>query len=346
MINSKFNRPTIRDVAREAGVSYQTVSRVLNKQPRVSADTRRRVLAAIDKLGYQRNLAAQMLTTHRSQTIQVIAVDTKFSMSIHAMTRTAKEAGYMPIYVECTKESLAETFDVAAARLVDGIYLYAPGLFIEDNELVRLSHGIPFVRRDYVPDSQLTWVGFDQRHSSDLLMQHLLDLGHTDIAEVSGSMDLINPRLRHEAYVAALIDRGLEPGPSVEGDYITIELAMKTGYEGTCELIRSGDTFTALVLGNDYMAVGALHALREHRVRVPEDMSVVSFDDTPHAQYMAPPLTVIHTDFDLQDKLAFEYLFERMATPDVKHVQHVLKPELIVRESTAPVTNHDSIAVP
>jgi len=339
MVASREKRPTIRDVAREAGVSYQTVSRVLNNQPKVSLETRKRVLETMERLGYQRNLAAQMLTTHRSQTLQIVAVDATFPIELHSVTHSANEAGYLSFYVECTRETLARTFDIAASRLVDGIYLHAPKLHIADDELVRISHGIPLVRRDYAVDSNLTWVGFDQLEAGRMIVQHLIDLGHCHIAEITGSIDFINPLFRHEAYVATLTAHGLEPGPSLAGDYSTHALAMKTGYERTCQLIRSGARFTALIVGNDKMAIGALHALREHNLRIPEDVSVASFDDAPHAQYMAPPLTVVEFDFPLQDRLVFQHLFERIENPEAEHVQHVLMPNLIIRKSTAPVSD-------
>ncbi len=336
MINVKNKRPTIRDVAREAGVSYQTVSRVLNNQPKVSPETRARVLGSMEKLRYQRNVAAQMLNTQRSQTIQVVAIDTKFPISIHALAQSAKEEGYLILYVECTEETLAQTFDMAASRMMDGLYLYAPKLRIDDDDLVVMTHDIPFVRRDYAVDSRLTWVGFDQPGAAQMLVKYLIDLGHRDIAEVTGSMELINPYYRHRGYRAALEAYGLEPGPSVIGDYSTVEMAMQTGYEGTCQIIRSGAKFTALMLANDFMTVGALHALREYNLRVPEDVSVVSFDNAPHAQYMAPPLTVVNFEFQRQDDLAFHCLFERIANREAPHRQHILNPSLIVRQSTAP----------
>ena len=328
-------RPTIRDVARDAGVSYQTVSRVLNNHPKVSETTRKVVLQTIKDLGYQRNMAAQMLTTHRSQTIQVIVLDSKFPLELHTITNNAREAGYLTVYSESTLEEFPRMLDLAAARLVDGIVLYAPQLVIDDEDLVELSHGIPLVRRDYVVDSNLTWVGFDQVRASQLLVQHLLDLGHQHIAEITGSMNFINPQLRHQAYTSILEAHDLEPGPCVEGDYSYVERAMWTGYEGVRQIIHSGAKFTALIMGNDYMSIGALHALSEHGLRVPDDVSVVSFDNTPHARYLAPPLTVVEFDFQLQDDLAFQHLRDHIENPDAAHFQHVLMPHLIVRESTA-----------
>lgn len=337
MTDFKDNRPTIRDVAHEAGVSYQTVSRVLNDQPRVSPTTRERVLRAMKKLGFQRNLAAQMLTTQRSQTIQVITVDGKFPFEI-PLVDAKHGSAYSAIYSECTSSTLAQTFDTAAARMVEGIFLYAPKLRIEDDDLLEMAHGIPLVRRDFVLWSKkITWVGFDQIQAAQMAVQHLIDLGHRQIAKVTGTLKAINASLRHETWKKTLLENGLEPGPSVAGDYTTTKNAMQTGYEGMRQLLDGAHLFTAVVVANDLMSIGALHALRERGLRVPEDISLISFDNAAHAQYMAPPLTTIRFDFDLQNRLAFQFLFELITHPDMEPHQHVLLPDLIVRRSTSPL---------
>ena len=178
MPGSQSSRPTIRDVARAAGVSYQTVSRVLNDHPRVAPDTRERVLRAMKKLGYERNLAAQMLTTQRSHTIQLITVDGKFPFTLPLLD-SAQWGDYSALYCECPRAQLPQVFDRAAARMVEGIFLYASKLTIDDDALLEITHGIPIVRRDFALDSRrITWVGFDQVRATQIAVQHLLDLGH------------------------------------------------------------------------------------------------------------------------------------------------------------------------
>src|SRR5690606_26974164 len=142
--------------------------------------------------------------------------------------------------------------------------LYAPQLQIPDDELLAMCHGIPIVRRDYVMDSKLTWVGYSQEHATRLVVQHLVDLGHRQIAEITGSLDFINPRLRHETWLSLLTSHDLEPGPSYAGDYSTFADAMRTGYEGAREFLKRGAEFTAIMTVNDYAAAGALYALHEH----------------------------------------------------------------------------------
>lgn len=197
MPGTKGSRPTIRDVAREAGVSYQTVSRVLNDHPKVAPGTREGVLRAMKKLGFQRNLAAQMLTTQRSQIIQAITVDGKFPFDVPLLDTS--ESGYFAVYSECSADSLADMFDMAAARLVEGVFLYAPKLHMDDDDLLAMSHGIPMVRRDFaLASKKITWVGFDQVRATQLAVQHLIDLAHCQIAAVTGSLRAINASLRHK----------------------------------------------------------------------------------------------------------------------------------------------------
>lgn len=333
MSTKKGKRPTIRDVAREADVSYGTVSRVLNNHPEVAPATRRQVQRVMEKMGYQRNLGAQMLTTRQSAIIEIIVMDVHFGLVLPEMGQHFSAAGYSTLYSECTRENFARTLNKAAARLVDGILLYAPKLHVSDEELLNLSHGIPIVRRDYVLESKLTWVGYDQQHATRLVVQHLIGLGHRQIAEITGSLDFINPRLRHETWHNIVTSHGLEPGPCYTGDYSTFASAMKTGYEGVGEFLKQGAPLTAIMTVNDHVAVGALSALHDHGLRVPDDVSIVSFDDDAIAAYLVPPLTTVHFDFGIQNRLASQFLLEQIGDPNYKHHQHVLIPDLAVRDS-------------
>jgi LacI family transcriptional regulator len=327
-------RPTIRDVARAAGVSHQTVSRVLNEHPKVAPATRERVLRAMRQLGFQRNLAAQMLTTQRSRTIQVITVDGGSPFEVPLLNST--EGGdYFAIYSECTLATLPQMLDMAAARLVEGIFLYAPQMRIDDDELLAMCHGIPVVRRDFALGwTKVTWVGYDQVRATQLAVEHLIDLDHREIAEVTGSLKAINASLRHETWKKTLLEHGLEPGPAASGDYSTTKAAMQSGYEGMRQIVTSGARFTAVMVANYLMAIGALHALRESGLRVPEDVSVVSFDNRPHAPYLNPPLTTVAFDFGLQNRLVFQFLFQLIKNPDTPPHPHVLLADLVVRQST------------
>jgi len=338
MTRTGGKRPTIVDVARRANVSYQTVSRVLNDHPRVAPETRARVLLAIEELDYRRNLGAKMLKTQRSGTIQVISVDAEYPFEV-PLLNTTQWGEYSAIYTDCRLKDLPRALDKAANHMVEGIFLYAPKLRINDADLLAMCHGIPIVRRDFVLESRrITWVGYDQIRATQLAVQHLIDLGHRQIGAVTGTLQSLNGMWRYEIWKKTLLENGIEPGPSVHGDYTTTKNAIQSGYEGMCMLLDSGAPFTAVLVANDHMAIGALHALREHGLRVPDDVSVVSYDNSPHAAYLDPPLTTVEFNFDLQNKLAFQFLFELIKDPDTPPHQHVLLPNLIVRKSTRPLS--------
>lgn len=329
----KLKRITIRDVAKASNVSYQTVSRVINDSYGVSEKTKQRVLRVMKDLNYQPNKAAQMLTTNRSFTLETIVVDVDYAGSLakttKTMVRVARELGYGLLVSDTSLKDLPKAFENAASRLIDGVVLYAPNLDITDQELLDISHNIPFVRRDYVPHSNLAWVGFNQVYATQLAVEHLITLGHRQIAEISAPRHYHNGYWRHQTYLDILRRHGLEIGPNIAGDY-----SMQSGYEAMKSLLADGKPFSAVVVGTDKMAVGALHALRENGVRVPEDVSVVGFDNSEMAAFVAPPLTTVEFRFDKQDEMVVKYLVELIKEPDMEIHQRVLTSELIVRQST------------
>lgn len=326
-------QPTIRDVARTAGVSYQTVSLVINEKPGVSEKTRRQIMRVMDELDYHPNRAAQMLTTNRSKTLELIILDVgyggRLADSTKNMAHFAKEQSYSFLVSETTASELGTALESAASRLVDGIVLYAPRLRIADEALNQLRRNIPLVRRDYVPGSRLAWVGFDQVYATRLAVEHLLALGHRQIAAIPPTSELHNGYWRHNTMRNVLAEHGLALGPIAEGDY-----SIRSGYEACREILDTGQPFTALVCGTDGMAMGALRALHERGLRIPEDVSVVGYDNAELATYTEPPLTTVEFKFIKQDELAIKYLLEIIADRDMELHQHVLMPSLLLREST------------
>jgi DNA-binding LacI/PurR family transcriptional regulator len=324
---------TIRDVAKLAQVSYQTVSRVINNSPDVAEETRRRVQDAMRNLDYHPNQAAQMLTTRRSRTLEAIIVDVvyggRLADSTKNMARAAKEAGYNLLVSETELERLPQALEDAAARLIEGIILYAPRMRISDEDLLDMAKGIPLVRRDYVPGSKVAWIGFDQVYATRIAVEHLLELGHRQIGAIPPESDLINGYWRHKTWLDTLREYGLEPGPAVEGDY-----SISSGYVAANQLLDSGRPFTALVVGTDNMAMGALRALHERGLNIPEDVSIVSFDNTELSAYTEPPLTTVEFKFFKQDEMSVKYLIEIINDPDVELHQRILMANLIIRQST------------
>jgi DNA-binding LacI/PurR family transcriptional regulator len=193
---SKQNKlPTINDVARLAGVSYQTVSRVINDSPHVSKKTRTRVQKAIDQLGYQPNKVARFLITRRSRTIQVIATEVGLYRPVYSILSTAKHLGYqvaLSLIREGSKvEELQRLFDELTAGIVDGFVFISPQLTQTHEDLVRLTRNRPFVQVGADPGISTPSVVFDQVHGTQLALQHLYDLSHRKIAAITGPTDFL-----------------------------------------------------------------------------------------------------------------------------------------------------------
>lgn len=333
MAQQKKRKATIREVAQEAGVSYQTVSRVLNASESVAEETRRRVLLAMQMLEFVPSRVAQMLTTNRSHTLGLIVVDVvyagRFADSINNMAAAAYDAGYDLLVTTTNIEGLNSALENASARLVDGIVIYAPSLRMTDEQLLALASGVPLVRRDYNPHSKLAWVGFDQVYATRMAVEYLIELGHRQIAAIPPSLDLINGEWRYTVWKETLLRYNLEPGPMCESRY-----SFSNGYASMKQILETSQPFTAVLVGSDTMALGALRALREAGRRIPDDVSVMSFDNAELAAFTEPPLTTIDFDFRQQDTMAVRYLVEILDNPDMKLYQRVLLPDLIIREST------------
>lgn len=333
MAPARTKRPTLRDVAREAGVSYQTVSRVINSDEHVATSTRNRVLKTIDLLGYRPNRAAQILQTARSHTLEVIMFYSGFNRFLYQMARTAHDLGYHFTITTISEEEFPAALASAASRFIDGLLLVPLIPVIDDyEELMRLTDGVPFVQIGARLGSALPSVIYDQAQGARLATQHLIAFGHRHIAEISGPRLNYDASERHLGWLDALHAANLMPGMSVESDF-TIE----GGYLSMCALLDGGAPFTAVFVGNDSMAMGAHTALRERGLRVPDDISIVSFDDIPEAAHFVPGLTTVRQDFDLLGRMATEYVVSLIESPDVAVHQRVLQPKLIVRESTRPL---------
>ncbi len=336
---------TIRDIAQRANLSSQAVSLVINNKPGVSEKTRKRVLRLIKEMDYRPNQAAQMLTTQRSNTLELIVVDVfyagRLADSTKNMVHAAREAGYSLLVSETDSDGLGAALDNAAARLVDGVIIYAPRMHIDDGALAALCKGIPMVRRDYVPTSRLAWVGFDQVYATRLATEYLIKLGHRQIAAIPPTSELLNGYWRYTTWKNVLLEHDLIPGPAFAGDY-----SIRSGYEAAHRIVDTGEPFTAILVGTDNMALGAMHALRERGLRIPDDVSIVGFDNTEFAMYLEPPLTTINFNFAKQDEMAVRYLVDLIANPDMELHQRVLLPDLIVRESARPPIKHGPAQAP
>ena len=337
MSDTAARAPVMQDVARLAGVSHQTVSRVINGASSIRPETRDRVLQAIERLGYRPNTAARTLVRGRSATIGIITTaSTLFGpTSVHRTVNiAAREAGFFASSVSLA-EMTREGFDAAVDHLdrlaVEGIVVIAG--HDEALEVARSrSARLPFV----IVEGDLTrarrTVGVDNVAGARLATRHLLDLGHVEVAHVTGPLDWAESRARLDGWRTEMVAAGHRPMEPVPGDW-----SAESGYRAGLALAENADV-TAVFAANDQMAIGVLRALHEAGRSVPEDVSVVGFDDVPEAAYLIPPLTTVRQDFEAIGREAIAMLTAAISgdTGDTDQVPSLIDPELIVRASSAP----------
>jgi DNA-binding LacI/PurR family transcriptional regulator len=327
---------TLHDVARLSGVSYQTVSRVINNHPYVAEETRKRVLKTIRDLNYRPNRAARSLVTNRSDTIAIISFGTTFygpGQMLSHITQYANNNGYRvtPSFVQkLEREEVVAALDELHGHLIDGLIIIAPIVSDFMHEIGDLVGDIPFIQIDTRPQPGIASVVIDQLYGTKLVVDHLLGLGHRRIAEISGPRHWYDGIMRHQSWVDIMQQHQLPYHMSVEGNWTA-----QSGYEAVRVLLNKGAEFTGLVVANDQMALGAIAALTELGLQVPEDVSVVGFDDIPESAYFLPSLTTIHQDFEALGEQSVEYLVSLIKSPRTPLHQRVLHPKLIVRNSTA-----------
>lgn len=326
---------TLRDVANYSGVSYQTVSRVVNNHANVSEKTRRRVLKSIEELNYRPNRAARSLVTSRSDTIALISFGTTFygpGQMVSNIMQNAKKNGFRVLPSSLQQlgyKDVKAAIDELHELLIDGIIMIAPVVTDFMSEIGELAGDIPFIQIDVKAKPGIASVVIEQAHGSKLAVEHLIDLGHRQIAEISGPLNWYDAIMRHQSWVDTMEQHGLLHQMSVEGNW-----SAQSGYEAVQALLDGGAEFTGLVVANDQMALGAIAALNERGFRIPEDVSVVGFDDMPESAYFLPPLTTVHQDFEALGAQAVEYLVSLIRNPNTPIHQRVLYPQLIVRNST------------
>lgn len=324
--------PSMADVAERAGVSHQTVSRVLNDSPLVRAGTRDRVLEAIEQLGYRRNMAARMLATNRSGRIGMVSAHLVLygpSMISAAVQDVGHAAGY-DVSVVGLAESSAECLREAVERLLDQA-VEALVVAVAHTEALAatraLDLSIPVVITQGVSAGQPMAAGIDQHLGALIATDHLLDQGHQHVAHVTGPLDWVEAVQRTEGWREAHLRRALLPGPELAGDW-----SAHSGYEAG-RLIADDPAITAVFVANDAMALGLLKALHERGRRVPEDVSVVGFDDVPEAAYYWPGLTTVRQDFTELGTRAVELALRSLKGEEEPALELVV-PELVVRSST------------
>ncbi|MHB1170924.1 MAG: LacI family DNA-binding transcriptional regulator [Lacisediminihabitans sp.] len=329
----KVRAPNIRDVARLAGVSYQTVSRVLNNSESIRPSTKQRVLEVIDEVGYRPNQAARALVTSKSRTLGVLTAQTAHygpTTSLHAIEAAARESGYListTSLISSDYESIAENLEYLMSQAIEGLVVIAPQVRVFD-AIKDLSISIPLVTLDSTGRDAPRSLSVDQIAGARMATRHLIELGHKEIVHLAGPQDWIEAEARMRGFLDEIDDAELRTHPPILGDW-TAEF----GYHAGRELLPFRD-FTAVFAANDQMALGLLHAFREAGLDVPRDVSVVGFDDIPEARHYWPPLTTVRQDFvEIGRRSVSLLLGELRGETGLNHDQ--ILPELIVRESTA-----------
>ena len=336
--------PAMSDVAARAGVSHQTVSRVLNDHPSVRAETRDRVLAAIAELGYRRNSAARALVTARTTTVGVLTSgSTHFGPAsmVQAIEIALRREGYYVTTASLDsldRASAAQALERLVDQGVEGVVAVAP---IEDVARVidDLRPSCPVVvaaaRHDLPADVVARYVYADQQLGARVATEHLLGLGHRHLLHLAGPAGWFDARERTAAFLETAEAAGARAEVLEAADW-----SAARGYELGKEVaprVLAGEGPTAFFTGNDLMAIGLVRGLWESGVRVPDDVSVVGYDDIEGSAYLVPALTTVRQPFEAVGEAAVRALLAAWQPASSREPQvAVMPPELVVRGSTAP----------
>jgi DNA-binding LacI/PurR family transcriptional regulator len=332
--------PGMTDVARLAGVSQKTVSRVVNNERYVSEEAREKVLRAAAELGFRPNTAARALITGRFKRIGVVSLGSALygpASMLVALERATRAAGLSFMVANTAEgqpEAIQDAVDWLLAQGVDGILLSEPK---DEGQHLRPA-GVPIVSLGQaadLPEAQVALSRGRTAASCREAVDHLLDLGHAKVWHVAGPQDWWEGRERVEGWAEAHRARGIEPPPPLQGDWTPAG-----GYRAGLELPPEA---TAVFCANDDTAIGVSRALNEAGRRVPDDVSLVGFDDIPAAAYLSPPLTTVQQDFEGDATHALDVLMRLLpgAAPSEPEAKAAApRRRLVVRSSTAPPLSH------
>lgn len=337
-VGSRGDPATIYEVAREAGVSTATVSRVINDRRHVREATRQKVEQAMDRLGYVANRQARGLAGGRSKVIGLLVYDfgsSYFSQLIKGIDAAVTSIGYdlMLYTTHAQREREARHAAELASGPVDGLIIV---LAVDIRSYVdRLHHQrMPFVLLDYDSDVPgTTFITAANRQGARDAVEHLIGLGHRRIGLITGTSGTSSARERLAGYRDALREADIEHDRRlvVKGDFLE-----DRGHEAMRQLLSLDDPPTAVFTSADTAAFGALRAIREAGLQVPDDVSVVGFDDIPESSLVTPPLTTVRQPLREMGATAVRLLQRLMDEPDATPRRTELATELVVRESTGP----------
>jgi DNA-binding LacI/PurR family transcriptional regulator len=337
-------RPTIKQVAKVAGVSTQTVSRVINERPDVAPETRERILLTINELGYQPSALARSLIQQRSYTLGVVTAGLKHigpSRTLNGITSAAEEADYSLLLKELPRfdaEDVIPIFQDLLSRHVDGIIWAVPEVGENRNWVNQqsLDLKIPIVYLAMEPKQDISTVSIDNYLGGRMAMAHLLEQGYRRIGHISGPLDWWEARERVAAWKDALHEAGLEAREAhcVEGNW-----SPASGGLAIEKLSEQYPDMDAVFVGNDQMALAVLQAACQQGLNIPQDLGVVGFDNIPESAFFFPPLTTVQQDQHAVGKVAVEETIAmiesgRQGSVPIGTKSIKLAPTLVVRQSS------------
>ncbi|MHB1376108.1 MAG: LacI family DNA-binding transcriptional regulator [Candidatus Humimicrobiaceae bacterium] len=325
----------MKDVAKKAGVSMMTVSRVVNKNSSISEKIRKNVLNAIKELNYKPNKLARSLVTKKSEFISVVVPDISnpfFSEMVKGIEEIARTKGYNILLgsTDGRKEIESEYINSAVNRMSDGVILIAPR--IEDKMIYEFNDYLPLVVVDRLLDrSDVLQIGIDDFKGAILAMEYLIGLNHKNIGFLSGTMDILAGLQREQGYINAL-EKQKKPinfKLILKGDW-----SFESGRNAFKNFYNNNPRPTAIFAANDLMAFGLIQGAKEMNVKIPEDLSIVGYDDIAMSALINPSLTTVKQPISEMGRKAVELLLNKLRKNPDNNIDNNLECKLIIREST------------
>jgi DNA-binding LacI/PurR family transcriptional regulator len=334
----KSKNLTIDDIAALSGVSYQTVSRVLNEMRHVSPATREKVQSVMQRVGFRPNMSARQLASQRSTTVGLVTFATGFygpAQILSNCEQASKEMGLSFMFsgvVDQTTPEIRRAVDELCAHQVCGILLHLP-FQLDLHDLQDVCRNVPMVAVDSNLGFKCPAIYINQEGGSRIATRHLIQLGHKRIAYLKGPAFWRAAELRFKGWLKELKAAGLNPGPVIAGDWTA-----ESGFEMAQKLVAENwGKFSALVAANDQMALGAIRAFEEGGIQIPRIVSVVGFDDIPESGFLRPPLSTIKQDFATLADWSVKCLMSQL-NPTREARLRTIQPTFIPRQSTATPT--------
>ncbi len=341
MARKKLRKATIKDVAQTCNVSTQTVSRVINKRPDVSPETRELVEKAIAEMGYQPSALARSLVQQRSYTLGVIMAGLKYvgvSQTLNGIAGECENSGYSVFLKELPRfdtPDIVPVIESLMAQHVEGIIFAGPewneNVMVAQSQLPSFCPPIVFMKCQ--PNPNYTTISIDNYGGARAAVEYLLSLGRRHVGLITGPLEWLEARQRKQGWEDALKSVGIEVGPQkwALGNWNTA-----SGEAAFAELLQKYPALNAVFASNDQMALGVLHYAHAHAIRVPEDLAVIGFDNLDEAPYFTPALTTVQQPLRELGSLAVKTLLEQIEGGPASHAGRTLtlQASLVVREST------------